>query len=58
MIIIENVTINGCEFTRTTSDERRYVVRDGMSYVEAIDPVDSGRVYAEGDIIQEEEPEI
>lgn len=54
MIITENVTIRNRDFIRTYSDENRYVVRDGVSYSEAIDPVDSGRVYTEGDIMPEE----
>lgn len=54
MIITERVTINNREFIRTTSDEGRYVVRDGVSYSEAIDPLDSGRVYTEGEVMPEE----
>lgn len=54
MIITEIVTINGREFMRTTSDENRYVVRDGMAYCEAVDPIDSNRVYIEGDIMDED----
>ena len=55
MIIVENVIINGREFTKTYSDEGRYVVREGVSYSEAIDPVSTGRVYEEGELIPEEE---
>lgn len=54
MIITENVTIRDREFIRTYSDEGRYVVRDGVSYSEAIDPIGTGRVYTEGDIMPEE----
>lgn len=54
MIVIENVNINGKPFVRTYSDGNRYVVRDGVSYTEAIDPADSGRVYTEGDLMEEE----
>ena len=54
MIITENVTIRNREFIRTYSDEGRYVVRDGVSYSEAIDPIGTGRVYTEGDIMPEE----
>lgn len=54
MIITEKVTINNREFIRTYSDEGRYVVRDGVSYSEAIDPIGTGRVYTEGDIMPEE----
>ena len=57
MIITERVTINNRDFIRTTSDEGRYVVRDGVSYSEAVDPLDSGRVYTEGDIMPNDEPD-
>lgn len=58
MIITEKVTIRNRDFIRTYSDENRYVVRDGVSYSEAIDPVDSGRVYTEGDIMPVEETDM
>lgn len=58
MIITENVTIRDREFIRTYSDEGRYVVRDGVSYSEAIDPIGTGRVYTEGDIMPEETPDM
>ena len=51
MIRTETLTINGKDFTRTYSDSGRYVVRDGVSYDEAIDPAELGRTYAEGDLI-------
>ena len=54
MIITERVTIRDREFIRTYSDEGRYVVRDGVSYSEAIDPIGTGRVYTEGEIMPEE----
>lgn len=54
MIITEKVTIRNRDFIRTYSDEGRYVVRDGVSYSEAIDPLDSGRVYTEGEVMPEE----
>lgn len=54
MIITEKVTIRSRDFIRTYSDENRYVVRDGVSYSEAIDPPDSGRVYTEGEVMPEE----
>lgn len=58
MIITEKVTIRNRDFIRTYSDEGRYVVRDGVEYTEAIDPVDSGRVYTEGDIMPVEETDM
>lgn len=57
MIITEIVTINEKEYQRTYSDENRYVVRDGVEYGEAIDPLNSGREYTEGDLIPVEETE-
>ena len=48
MIVTEIITKNEHKFVRTYSDEGRYIVRDGISYNEAIDPFDSGRVYTEG----------
>ena len=51
MIITEIVTINEKEYQRTYSDENRYVVRDGVEYGEAIDPIGSGRTYTEGDVM-------
>ena len=54
MIITEKVTIRNRDFIRTYSDSNRFVVRDGVSYSEAIDPLDSGRVYTEGEVMPEE----
>ena len=54
MIITEKVTIRNRDFIRTYSDSNRYVVRDGVSYSEAIDPIGTGRVYTEGEIMPEE----
>ena len=54
MIITERVTIRNRDFIRTYSDEGRYVVRDGVSYSEAIDPIGTNRVYTEGEIMPEE----
>lgn len=52
MIKVETFYINDREFTRTYSDENRYVVRDGISYEEACDPAEFGRTYTEGDLIE------
>lgn len=49
MIISENLTINGKSFIRTYSDSGYMVERDGVRYVEAIDPADLNRVYTETD---------
>lgn len=55
MIITERFTINGRDFIRTYSDAGRYVVRDGVSYGEANDPAEFGRVYTEGKLMPPEE---
>lgn len=55
MIRQENLQINGQEFIRTYSDDNRYVVRDGVSYSEAVDPAEFNRVYTEGDVMPDEE---
>ena len=55
MIVTENIIINGKEFKKTYSDEGRYVVRDGVSYSEAVDPAGTDRQYEEGDYIPTEE---
>ena len=56
-IVVENIFIDGTEFTRTYSDAGRFVVRNGEVYEEAVDPVNSGRVYTEGDLIPSDEDE-
>lgn len=53
MIQTETFYINDREFTRTYSDANRYVVRNNISYVEACDPVEFGRTYTEGDLIED-----
>lgn len=51
----EFYTIDEKEFVRTYSDANRYVVRDGVSYSEACDPVECGRTYTEGELITDGE---
>ena len=46
MIHIETITLNGRGYKRTYSDTH-YIERDGVEYEEALDPIDSGRVYTE-----------
>ena len=46
MIYTEIVTIRGSEFRRTYSDTNM-VLRDGVEYTEAVDPIDTDRVYTE-----------
>lgn len=54
MIKTETITVDGRELTRTWSDAGRYVVREGVSYGEAIDPAELGRTYTEGDVMEDE----
>ena len=51
MIVTEQFYVGGRLFNRVYSDSGRYVVRDGVSYSEACDPSEFGRVYTEGDIL-------
>lgn len=57
MIKTETVTIGGKAFIRTYSDEHHYVVGGVPTgeYAEAIDPVELGRTYTEGDIMPDED---
>lgn len=55
MIRTESLTIGGKSFTRTYSDAGRCVVRDGVSYDEALDPTELGRTYTEGMPIDSDE---
>lgn len=47
MIITETITINEIEYLYTYSDLGYQVERDGIQYDDAIDPIDSGRIYTE-----------
>lgn len=51
MIISETVKLNDKNYTKTRSDSGYYIERNGMRYVEAIDPLGSGREYTETDIL-------
>ena len=55
MIVTEQYTVNGRAFIRTASDADRFIVRDGIEYIEACDPAELGRTYTEGDLIPEDE---
>ena len=55
MIKTETLIIDGKELVRTWSDEGLYVVRDGVAYEDAVDPIEFGRTYTEGDIIPVED---
>ena len=49
MIIQTTKEINGVVFAYTYSDSGFMIERDGVRYSEAVDPLDSGRVYTETD---------
>lgn len=55
MIISETIKLNDTNFTKTYSDAGYYIERNGVNYVEAIDPLGSGREYTETDILIETE---
>lgn len=57
-IVQEHFYVNGRDFTRTTSDAGRYVVRDGVEYSEACDPAEFGRTYTEGELMPADEPAL
>lgn len=58
MIVTEIFKVGERDFVRTYSDAGRYVVRDGVSYSEACDPAEFGRVYTEGDLMPPEEQDM
>ena len=49
MIIQTTKEINGVIVTYTYSDSGNMIERDGVRYSEAVDPLDSGRLYTETD---------
>ena len=49
MIIQTTKEINGVVYAYTYSDSGFMIERDGVRYSEAVDPLDSGRVYTETD---------
>ena len=49
MIIQTTKEINGVMYAYAYSDSGFMIERDGVRYSEAIDPLDSGRVYTETD---------
>ena len=55
MIKTEELTIRNRSFTRTWSSRNRYIVREDVKYIEALDLTDLGRTYKEGEPIPEEE---
>ena len=49
MIIQTTKEINGIVYSYTYSDSGYMIERDGVRYSEAVDPIDSGRLYTETD---------
>ena len=49
MIVQTTQEINGAVYAYTYSDSGFMIERDGVCYSEAVDPLDSGRVYTETD---------
>lgn len=49
MIVQVTKEINGVEYMYTYSDSGMKIVRDGVEYDEAIDPIDSNRTYTESE---------
>lgn len=47
MIIQTTTEINGVAYDYAYSDSGYMIERDGVRYSEAVDPLDSGRVYTE-----------
>lgn len=60
MVIKETKIINGKEFTHTYSDTGMMIMRDGIRYAAAYDPIDTNRTYTETDIPinSREDPEM
>ena len=54
MVRTETVTINGVQYEHVWSDENRQLCRDGQCWDEVYNPLGTGRVYTEGDPIQDE----
>lgn len=55
MIKTELIVVDGRQLRRTCSDTGFMIERDGAVYSEAVDPIDSGRLYEETTIPLEEE---
>ena len=49
MIVQTTKEINGVMYAYTYSNSGFMIERDGVEYSEAVDPLDSGRVYTETD---------
>jgi hypothetical protein len=57
MIVKETIEISGVKYDHTYSDAGFMIEREGILYADAIDPLNSGRIYTETDIPINPEPE-
>lgn len=55
MIRSEIVEINGAQFEHLWSDAHRQLTRNGQAWDEVYNPLNTGRVYEEGDLIVDDE---
>lgn len=58
MIVTENFKIGERHFIRTYSNSGRFIMHDGVEYIDAEDPAEFGRTYTEGDPIPIDENEL
>lgn len=57
MLITKRITINNKYYMHNYSDAGFYIERDGILYEDAIDPLNTNRIYAETEIPIEQEEE-
>lgn len=57
MLVTKRVTINNKYYMHNYSDAGLYIERDGVLYEDAIDPLNTDRVYTETEIPIEQEEE-
>lgn len=50
MLVTETIKINDHDYLHNYSDAGYLIEREGIYYADAIDPINSGRVYTETDI--------
>lgn len=49
MLITETIEIKGTNFIHNYSDDGHFVERDGVKYVDALDPIGTDRIYTESE---------
>lgn len=50
MLVTETIEINGIQYLHNYSDAGFKVERNGIQYDDAVDPINSGRVYTETNV--------